>query len=157
MQTKEQAAKFIVVGVINTFIDYLILNILIYVGFTAFLMLIGQKFLIANIISVAVAMINSFILNRQWAFDAGRGNIYVQAVKFIVITAIGMFVVHQIVFNIFYYQLGYIFDFVSQVTHFLNLASLSKDFIILNFSKALAILVSMIWNFLGYKFLVFKQ
>ena len=157
MQTKEQAAKFIVVGVINTFIDYLILNILIYVGFTAFLMLSGQKFLIANIISVSVAMINSFILNRQWAFNAEKGNIYGQIIKFIVVTVIGMFVVHQIVFNIFYYQLGYIFNFIVQIARFLNLTFLSKDFIILNFSKALAISVSMVWNFIGYKFLVFKR
>lgn len=157
MQTKEQAAKFIVVGVINTFIDYLILNILIYVGFTAFLMFSGQKFLIANIISVAVAMVNSFILNRQWAFSAEKGNIYGQLIKFIVVTVIGMFVVHQIVFNLFYYQLGYIFDFIVRIAHYFNLTFLSKDLIILNFSKALAILVSMVWNFTGYKFLVFKK
>ena len=64
--TKQQIGKFAIVGVINTLVDVVILNILVFLGFTAAFVILNQQFLAANIISVAVAMINSFILNKQW-------------------------------------------------------------------------------------------
>jgi len=152
-----QAGRFIVVGILNTFIDYLILNLLVFFGFTAILVILGQKFLIANIISVFAAMINSFILNKQWTFQSKGGNVYLEIVKFFVITVIGMFVVHQLVFNLFYYRLPAITASVILISEIFKLNNIfSGQFIALNFAKTVAVAVSLIWNFLGYKFIVFK-
>lgn len=157
-ETTKQVGKFAIVGVINTLVDVVILNILVFLGFTAALVIFNQKFLVANIISVAVAIINSFILNRQWTFRAEGENIYLQIIKFLIITIIGMFVLHQLVFNGIYYGLPWISGFAISITHFLKLNNiLSDQFVSLNFAKAIAIIASLIWNFIGYKFIVFKR
>lgn len=166
MEEKAQVGKFAIVGILNTLIDVAVLNALVQFGFRKVIFFVGQEFLFANIISVAVAMVNSFILNKQWTFRA-EGNVYVQVIKFLVITIIGMFVVHQIVFNLFYVDLeeGRIVGmfsgvslFIAQIIHFLRLNFLMSDaFVVLNFSKAVAIVVSLAWNFVGYKFFVFAK
>ena len=79
-ETTKQAGKFAAVGVINTAVDFIVLNILIYFGFTLAFVVLGQEFLVANVISVAVAMVNSFILNKQWTFKAETANIYLENV-----------------------------------------------------------------------------
>ena len=155
---KKQVGKFAIVGVINTLIDVVILNSLVFLGFTVVLMIFGQKFLIANIISVAIAMINSFILNKQWTFKTEGGNIYKQVFQFLAITIIGMFIIHQIIFNALYYKLPQISNLIISIIHFLKLNSIFPDsFVALNFAKVIAIIGSLIWNFIGYKFIVFKN
>ena len=157
-ETTKQAGKFAIVGVINTLVDVVILNILVFFGFTAAFVILGQQFLAANIVSVAVAMVNSFILNKQWTFRAEEGNIYLQIVKFLVITIIGMFIIHQLIFNGIYYGLPSISGFIISIVHFLKLNNIFSDsFVALNSAKAIAIIASLIWNFIGYKFIVFKK
>lgn len=158
VETTKQVGKFAIVGVINTLVDVVILNILVYLGFTAVFIIFQQEFLIANVISVAVAIINSFILNKFWTFQANGESLYLQIIKFLVITIIGMFVFHQLIFNGIYYGLPWISEFAVSIVHFLRLNSIFSDqFIALNFSKAIAIAASLIWNFIGYKFIVFKR
>lgn len=157
-QITKQAGKFAAVGVLNTVIDFIILNALVFLGFTAAFLLFNQKFLIANIISVAVAMINSFILNKQWVFRSEGGSIYSEIFKFLAITIFGMFIVHQLIFNFFYYQFHAVADLLVAVVHLLKLDLIFSDqFALLNFSKIVAIIGSLIWNFIGYKFFVFKN
>ncbi|MEK7193862.1 MAG: GtrA family protein [Patescibacteria group bacterium] len=156
-QTTKQAGKFVLVGVLNTLIDVIILNAFVFLGLTAAFILLGQKFLIANIISVFVAMLNSFILNKLWTFESKEGNLYQQILSFFVITVIGMFVIHQIIFNSLYFGFEAISSFVVSVVHLVGLSRIFSDaFVTLNFAKGAAIIVSLIWNFLGYKFIVFK-
>jgi putative flippase GtrA len=157
-QTTKQAGKFTVVGFINTFIDFAVLNLLVFLGFTAVFMVFNQKFLIANVVSVAMAMINSFILNKQWVFRSEGGSVYLEIVKFLIITIFGMFVVHQLIFNFFYYQFHTITDFIAAIINFIGFgAFFSYQFILLNFSKVIAVIGSLTWNFIGYKFFVFKE
>lgn len=157
-KTGIQVGKFAIVGILNTLIDVSILNLLVYFSFVATLIVFGQKFLIANIISVAIAMINSFILNKQWTFKAEEGNIYKQIFQFLAITIVGMFVIHQIIFNALYYGLPQISNLIISIVHFLKLSGYFSDsFIALNFAKIIAIIGSLIWNFIGYKFIVFKK
>lgn len=154
-----QVGKFAVVGAINTLIDVIILNALVFLGFTAAIIILGQKFLTANIISVSAAMINSFMMNKQWTFKStGKGNIYLEIIKFFIITIIGMFVVHQLIFNVLYFNLPFISSIMVSMIHYLKLSGVfSDEFVILNFSKIIAIFGSLVWNFIGYKFIVFNK
>ncbi len=156
MKIIEQAAKFGIVGALNTVIDFLTLNILVYSSFVFVLTIFGQKFLIANVISVFIAMINSFIFNKFWVFRGGEGGLYFQIAKFLIITIVGMFIVHQIIFNFLYYNLNFLFDGFFEAARYFGLAFLSRNFIALNLSKITAVAGSLVWNFIGYKFLVFK-
>ncbi len=155
---KKQVGKFAVVGVINTLVDIIILNGFVFLEFVSVLTIAGQKFLIANIISVAIATINSFILNKQWTFKSEGENIYRQIFQFLIITIIGMFVIHQIIFSALYYGLPSISNLIILIIHFLKLNNIFSDsFITLNFAKIIAIIGSLIWNFIGYKLIVFKK
>lgn len=157
MKTTEQAAKFGIVGALNTFIDFLALNTLVYFGFIYVWTIFGQKFLIANVISVSIAMINSFIFNKFWVFRGDEGGLYFQIIKFLVITVVGMFVIHQLIFSFLYYNFNFLFDGFFEIAHYFGLAFFSRDFIALNLSKITAIIGSLVWNFIGYKFIVFKS
>ncbi len=154
MKTIEQAGKFAFVGIINTILDFAILNVLIAIGFSATFMIFGQKILIANIISVSIAMINSFILNRQWAFRSQNKNVAMEIVKFSVITLFGMFVVHQLIFSFFLYRFTSFTGIAYRIIRALSLP-FSYEFTALNISKVIAVVGSLIWNFFGYKFFVF--
>lgn len=156
--TAKQAGKFAIVGILNTAVDFAVLNILFFLGLTASFAVFNQKFLTANVISVAVAMINSFILNKQWTFGSTERAIYAEIFKFLIITVIGMFVIHQLIFNFLYYRFNTLTDAAVAIFHFFKLNGIfSEQFVSLNFAKVIAVVGSFIWNFLGYKFVVFKK
>ncbi len=155
----KQIGKFGVVGIINTLVDMTILNFLFLIlSFKATINILGLDFLLANIISVTIAMIGSFILNKYWTF-AARGknrNILEETLKFILITIVGMFFIHQIVFNFFAIWWVAPTNLAKNIVHLIGIYKLD-NFITLNFAKILAILSSMTWNFIGYKFIVFQK
>ncbi len=86
----KQVGKFAVVGVINTVIDVAILNFLVLIiGFRAQIQILGIYFLVANFISVTIAMINSYFMNKYWTFQSKeKKNAVEEALKFFFITII---------------------------------------------------------------------
>jgi len=71
-------ARFLVVGLSGTILDFAIL--------TALKMLVGMATLPANVISYSAGVINNFTLNRLWTFSEARDNQwYVQFWKFVLI------------------------------------------------------------------------
>lgn len=161
-KTSSQAVKFGAVGLINTFIDYLVLNVLVFMGLTATLTIFGTPMLIANFISVTLAMVNSFILNRFWAFksqaDTDKTNIVQEILKFVIVTVFSAFVINQVIFNIFYTGMPWLNDFVYSIVAAVKLNGIfSPGFVSLNMAKVFATVASLIWNFFAYKFFVFKK
>lgn len=155
----KQIGKFASVGVINTLVDLAVLNFLVLVfSFNLTVNVLGLSFLVANVVSVTIAMIGSYFLNKYWTFEAKEKdrNLLQETLKFILITVIGMFVIHQIVFNLFLVWWTWPVDLAKTIAHFVGIRSLD-NFITLNFAKVLAILASMVWNFIGYKLWVFKE
>ena len=94
--------------------------------------------LIANSLSTFTAMTLSYVLNSGFVFSAKRTKR--NLVAFFVVTLVGLWVVQN------------------AVLYFLvNSNDLFQDNIIMtNLAKVLATTVSMTWNFLLYKFIVFK-
>lgn len=137
-KTLFQFIKFSIVGVTNTAIDFGVLNLLmwmtgIYKGKTIFLL---------NSISFLVAVTNSYIWNRIWTFKSKERNIAGQFFQFLIISIIGILINGGIVYGIS--------TFISPVF------GLSAP-VWANIAKAVATAVSLIWNFIGYKFIVFKK
>ncbi len=164
MQNKQkklakQVGKFGIVGILNTLIDIIILNILIKISLSLEFFFLGYKVVGANMISVSVAMVNSYILNKYWTFESKeKKNIAYEIFKFLFVTVIGMFVIHQIAFNLFYTYWSGPADLVVGISHFIGLNRIFSDsFVVLNFAKVIAILFSLVWNFVGYKIWVFKK
>lgn len=130
-----QFAKFAQVGVLNTAIDFGILNLLIFVtGITS-----GLSIIPLNAISFSTAIINSFFWNEKWVFKAKKEANFI---TFVVVTLIGLAINSGIVYTI---------------TTFVPPTFVDSQKLWANLAKVLATGISLIWNFTGYRLVVFKK
>jgi putative flippase GtrA len=127
--------KFGLVGVINTIVDFSILNILVhFFGFTL---------IPANIVSTTCAMLTSFTLNKTAVFpEAGRDHIR-QLVLFFAVTLTGVWLV----------QTGVMFGVYQLLDPLVSWPSA----ILLNIAKIVGIGVGLVWNYMWYSRVVFRM
>jgi len=134
-----QIAKFGAVGAANFAVDIGILNLLIFLSGVA----VGVPYTIFKIISFTFAVTNSYIWNKFWAFkktdtkEAGK-----EFVQFITISVIGL-VLNALIASILVNVVGPMGGIKVKTW-----ASVSA---------AVASVCVMAWNFIGYKFWVFKK
>ncbi|OIP58850.1 MAG: hypothetical protein AUK19_03145 [Candidatus Moranbacteria bacterium CG2_30_45_14] len=136
----KQFTKFVIVGGINTGIDFFILNSLIYItGITS-----GIELFFLNSLSFSIAVINSYFMNKRWTFQ-DRTKEEQESVKFsefFIISVIGLVINGLVLTGI--------------TTYIPALFGLSAV-LWANIAKLMATGFSLIWNFIGYKFFVFKS
>jgi putative flippase GtrA len=132
---KKQFVKFFIVGIVNTGLDFILFNFLIWLT----KIYQGEWLGLLNFIAFSLATINSYFLNKFWTFKKKESSSFL---KFFLISLIGCAINTSIVY--------YIATFVSP---FFNVSQL----LWVNIAKLLAILISMCWNFIGYKFWVFQK
>lgn len=132
--------RFGVVGVLNTGVDFIVLNaLLLALGAYA-----ATHFAEMKAISFVAAVVNSYLLNRYWVFGskaAHAGEVAREGGKFLVVSVAGFLLnvaSSSFVFTLLL-ELG-IFDH--------RLAA--------NVSAMFGTLVVLFWNFAGYKFFVFR-
>ncbi len=134
-----QTKKFILVGILNTFIDLGVLNILIWVSGIAS----GPLYSVFKGISFIVAVFNSYFWNKSWTFKKK------ETIKdrkefacFFIVAFLGLVInisVASWLVNVVEPQFG------MSLKIWANIGAICAAFI------------SMAWNFLGYKFFVFKK
>ena len=124
--------RFIIVGICNTAIDFLV-----------FVLLISYMPNIpANFISTSCGMVFSFISNKRFTFGDKAGSNLKQVINFIIVTVFALWVIQPVIIYITQPAIG-------AVTH---------DYILSSFiAKALATLVSLIWNYIAYSRFVFRD
>ena len=128
-----QLAKFILVGGMNTLVDLGILNLLIFV----FSISSGLGYSVFKGVSFLAATTNSYFWNKFWTFGAARG----QFGQFLAISAIGFLInvgIASLVVNLIGPQFGL------AIKAWANVGAL------------LGSLLGLAWNFVGYKFVVFR-
>lgn len=134
-----QLAKFGIVGASNTAVDLGVLQILIiasgvHVGYTV----AGFK-----VISFTAAVINSYLWNKYWSFEKKEtANERKEFVQFVLVSIVGLIVnaiTFTLVFNIIGPAMG------------IQFAGLETIAAVVGTFTVLA------WNFVGYKFIVFKK
>jgi putative flippase GtrA len=132
-----QFAKFAAVGTLNTFINFGILNLLsIITDVTS-----GSLIPVFATISFLGATTNSFFWNKYWTFGS-RDSVNVgEAGKFLIVT-VGGWIISTIV--------------ISVVVNYLRPSGISPE-LWLNAGGLAGVFSAMLWNFLGYKFVVFKK
>jgi putative flippase GtrA len=137
-----QAVKFVLVGGLNTLIDLGVLNLLIFT--TGIASGFGYSFFKG--ISFIAAVINSYILNRLWTFKGSGGdNGKKQFGQFFAVSLIG-----------FGINVGVASLVVNVIGNPFLLSGVS-DKLWANVGAIAATFCGMTWNFLGYKFIVFKK
>jgi putative flippase GtrA len=151
-----QARRFAAVGILNTLVDYVL-----FVGLTKILHLPLDWVWIAKVISGSVAISISFMLNRHWVFGATGGAAMHQAAKFLAATAVGVYCIQTPLTQLFasvYQAPG---RALYAVVRDLGLAHalpsiLTEALATKTAAFALATCVSMTFNFLAYRFWVFR-
>jgi putative flippase GtrA len=134
-----QFAKFITVGLANTAVDFGVLNFLmwttgVYKGTTVFLL---------NSASFLVAVIHSYAWNKLWTFKSKeKADVPKQFLQFLIVSIIGLLINGGIVYII-----------TTWLKPMFGLSDVSWA----NIGKIIATGASLIWNFVGYKFIVFKK
>jgi putative flippase GtrA len=89
---------------------------------------IGIDYHLAAIAAWLIAVVNNFVLNRHWTFDAGDGRVHFQAVRFVVVSLVA---------------LGFSLLILMLLVEAAGVAKVP--------AQALAVGASMPLNFLGYK------
>lgn len=130
-----QFSKFALVGVLNTAIDFGILNFLIAITGVAS----GVGIIFMNATSFSTAVVNSYFWNREWVF---AGSKKANFPTFFVITLIGLSI-----------NTGTVYFLTTFVPHIGGIS----DELWANIAKVMATFLSLVWNFTGYKLIVFKK
>lgn len=154
IETIRQAAKFVLVGGFNTLMDWGILSLLIFVFrdnlgistndviLTVFSVTI-IFYSLFKAISFIIATTNSYIWNKFWTFKRKTTEkMGKEFLQFIIVSIVGFLINVGIA--------SAVFKFISPI------AGLNVDQWAI-ISAAIATAISMIWNFLGYKFIVFEK
>jgi len=128
-----QFAKFFLVGGLNTLVDLGILNLLLFLTSTS----AGAAYVVFKSFSFLLATLNSYFWNKLWTFSAKKGGFG----QFLIVSAIGLLVnvgTAALTVNLIGPQFG------------LNIKTWA------NVGALIGSVIGLVWNFLGYKFIVFK-
>lgn len=134
-----QFGKFFIVGILNTVLDFAVLNFLMWMTQTYK----GPSIVIFGTISFSVAVINSYFLNKYWTFgDQSKEQAPRQFIKFLSVAIVGLVLNNSIIYII---------------TTLINPIFGLTPVLWANFAKVVATGVVLAWNFAGYKLFVFKK
>jgi putative flippase GtrA len=131
-----QIAKFILVGGLNTLVDLGVLNVLILVTDVA----VGPFYVVFKSISFVAAVSNSYIWNKYWTFQS-KNNDSKEVVQFFVVSLIGFLI------NV---------GFASAIVSWVSIVGVSPK-LMANLGALTGTFAGLAWNFIGYKFIVFKK
>jgi len=134
-----QFAKFLTVGLANTAVDFGVLNFLMWTT----KIYSGKNIILLNSISFLIAVIHSYLWNKLWTFKAKEKTaVAKQFLQFLIISIIGTLL-----------NSGIVYIITTWLSPAAGLSSVSWA----NAAKLLATGASLVWNFVGYKFIVFKK
>jgi putative flippase GtrA len=137
-----QFGKFVLVGGLSFLVDLGVLNLLIFLtGIAA-----GWFYSVFKGVSFAVAVINSYFFNKFWTFrvtgDQSISKIGKEFIGFLVVSLIGMGI-NNLAASLIVNWLGPQWGLTENL--WANIGAVSASFL------------AMFWNFIGYKFFVFKK
>jgi len=139
---KNTKVRFAAIGVINTSIDFVLLNIFAHA--------VGLPRIPSNLLSASVAMVFSFFANRSVVFKSNSGDKKRQAIMFLVVTVTGVYLIQNMVIFAFADLWLWPLETVRDI-----IGILDEEIFITNGAKTLATAVTLVWNFLFYDRLVF--
>lgn len=131
IKNSSQKIRFVLVGGINTAIDF---------GLLFLLRSLGLPVITSNIISTTVAFCFSFFANKKYTFKSADTNIIREILLFVAITLFGLWVLQTIVIHL--------------VTISFSGLRIS-DSLLLFIAKLIATVASLIWNYTMYSRVVF--
>jgi len=142
-----QVIKFGAIGIMNTAIDYLL--------FALFFSLCGLDKSISQVLATAIAMTNSYILNRYFTFGK-KGAVKVNEMwKFIIVNLISMSVTIGLLY--LFYDIWHIETVANSILSAISIPFNLSDNSAVLFCKLVATPFSLAVNFLGNRLWVFAS
>lgn len=143
--------RFIAVGLINTIIDFTLLNILV--------VLLHLPILLGNLISVSISVTVSYFLNHYIVFESKNKLAVRTYLKFFMVTGLTVIITQSVVIH-FMYPMAQ--DGVNNIANsvsgsYSKFLLAHKDQLALNFSKALGVVCGLFINYVLYTKVVFKN
>lgn len=133
-----QIAKFAAIGALNTLLDLGVLNVLIlFTGIAG-----GYGYSLFKGISFVIANINSYFWNKHWTFGSQGAANAKEFTNFFIVSLIG---------------LGFNLGAASLIVNFFGAPAGVSPELWANIGAISATVVSLVWNFIGYKVIVFKK
>lgn len=153
----KRVGKFGLIGILNTGIAFVLFQ-----GFTKVLSIPLAEAWKANLPAGAIAMCFSFFMNRVWVFNQQKPSALKQAVQFFPVTAIGVFGIQTGLIKIFTAYAPQLGQLAFDIAEALKLVSLLPDlltetFVIKTVAFGFATIASLTWNYLMYKYVVFRK
>lgn len=133
-----QFSKFVLVGAVNTIIDFSILNFLILVSGHAS----GFYYPVFKSFSFLFAVTNSYFMNKRWTFKSTQVDSANEFLKFISVNLVGLGI------N------------VGSATYIVNVVGVPQGFspvLWANLGAASAVVITLLWNFTAMKLFIFKK
>ena len=81
-RTRPQLIRFLLVGVVNTAIQYVVFVVLYEVT--------GINYLLASIAGYCLGVLNSYLLNRRWTFASANAQILPEAIRFTTVNLLAL-------------------------------------------------------------------
>jgi len=131
---KAQFFKFAITGILNTSVDFIILNFILFFSSKTLIW-----FMIAKTFAFMGATTNSFILNRKWTFKSSK-EYSDELIPFIVISCMALLI-----------------NVTSASVLFHLLTNYLSPLVTANVSAVAASLFAFSCNYFGYKYIVFKK
>jgi putative flippase GtrA len=132
-----QFAKYGLVGVLNTLLDFSILNLLSYLT----KIYQGSWLALFNFFAFFIANINSYFWNKYWTFESQEKSKTQEFAKFFGVSVIGYLLNTLILLGI------------TAINPMFHLSASQWE----NVAKLIGTIAYLIWNFFGYKFFVFRK
>jgi len=145
-QLMAQFGKFVLVGIMNTLVDLIVLNVEMAVTG----IVIGAGYSAEKAISFLFAVTFSYVINKHWTFqDKSKEGEGKKMSQFFAVSVVGMIInVSVATIVVTYLQIP--------INNILHLAFLTPK--LWGTIGALGgTAIGLIWNFIGYKFIVFKK
>jgi putative flippase GtrA len=141
-----QFSRFLVVGVLNTAVDLIVLNLETMLSGIRD----GAGYAVQKGISFCVAVAFSYFLNKRWTFkDDSRTGQTKQFSLFAVVSILGA------VINVF--AATFVVTYVKPIVNPAADSAILTDQLWVNIGALCGTAAGFLWNFLGYKFLVFRR
>ena len=141
---QKRFVKFLIVGVISTFVDFGFMNL--------FTLLFNIPLIIAQALSFLIAVLESFLLNRYWIYPDSRSKSpYNQLLQFMLINLVGIGV-RTLLIPIFYRVINSVLS-KSPIEVIFRL----KDVISQNISLAIVVGIVLLWNFFANRYWTYSD
>jgi len=141
-----QFSRFLVVGVLNTVVDLAVLNLETMLSGIRD----GAGYAVQKGLSFSVAVAFSYFLNKRWTFkDVSRTGHTRKFSLFAVVSVLGA------VINVF--TATFVVTYVKPIVNPAADSAILTDQLWVNIGALCGTAAGFLWNFLGYKFLVFRR